>query len=114
VTVYNSTITGAYFAWYAKEVRLVNCKIIGTQPICYTDNIVLENCTMEEADFAFEYSTVKADILGEIISVKNPYKGYIHAERIHKIIIDKNAKVEKKTELVGVGAPLFVKEGDVV
>lgn len=33
---------------------------------------------------------------------------------LENVIIDKNAKVEKKTELVGVGSPLFVKEGDVV
>lgn len=100
VTVYNSTIIGAYFAWYAKEVKLVNCKIIGTQPICYTDNIILENCTMEEADLAFEYSTVQAHLLGEIISVKNPYKGYIHAEKIGEVIIDKNAKADSKVEIV--------------
>lgn len=100
VTVYNSTITGAYFAWYAKEVKLVNCKIIGTQPICYADNIILENCTMEDADFAFEYSTVYANLLGEVISVKNPYKGYIHAERIRKIITDKNVKEDSDVEII--------------
>ncbi len=33
---------------------------------------------------------------------------------LENVIIDKNAKIEKKTELVGVDSPLFVKEGDVV
>lgn len=100
VTVYNSTIVGAYLAWYAKDIKLVNCKIVGTQPICYADNIILENCTMEETDFSFEYSSVKADIKGEILSVKNPYKGYIKADKIHKIITDMYAKDDSDVEII--------------
>lgn len=100
VTVVNSTITGAYLAWYGKNIKLVNCKIVGTQPICYSDNIILENCTMVDTDFAFEYSTVKADIVGEILSIKNPYKGYIKADTIKEVIIDENSKEDSDVQII--------------
>lgn len=92
VEVYNSVVKGEYLAWYAKGIKLVNCQIIGTQPICYSDNIVLENCTMENTDFSFEYSTVDAKINGNIMSIKNPYKGNIIADSIDEIIIDEFVK----------------------
>ncbi|MBQ8292518.1 MAG: DUF3737 family protein [Bacilli bacterium] len=100
VTVYNSIIIGAYLAWYGKNIKLVNCKIIGTQPICYTDNILMENCTMEETDYSFEYSTVYAEIKGEIESIKNPYKGRIKAGNIKEIIIDEYAKPDSQVEII--------------
>ncbi len=39
-------------------------------------------CTMIDADLAFEYSDVEADIIGEIISVKNPRSGRIVADKV--------------------------------
>ena len=33
---------------------------------------------------------------------------------LENVIIDKDARIEKKKELVSVGEPLYVKEGDVV
>lgn len=33
---------------------------------------------------------------------------------LENVVIDKDARVEKKTELIGEGEPLYVKEGDVV
>ena len=92
VTVYNSTVKGEYLGWYAKNLKLINCTIIGTQPLCYCDNLVLENCEMIDTDFSFEYSTVKATINNEIISVKNPISGYINAKGIKEIILDDNQK----------------------
>ena len=86
VTVYNSVIKGEYLGWFAEDLTLINCKIIGTQPLCYCKNLVLQGCTMEETDLAFEYSQVKADIKGHIISVKNPQSGYITADSIGEII----------------------------
>ena len=93
VTVYNSRIQGEFLGWYAKNLRLVNCHIGGTQPLCYCENLVLENCTFEpDANLAFEYSSVKATIIGPIHSVKNPRSGSIHAGSIGQIILDKNIK----------------------
>ena len=93
VTVYDSVIEGKYLGWYSKNLRLVNCVITGTQPLCYAENLILENCTMnEDADLAFENSTVHAEINGNITSVKNPAEGEIIAQNIGEIIIDENCK----------------------
>lgn len=93
VTVYDSYIHGEYLAWYSKNLRLVNCRIGGTQPLCYCENLVLENCTFDEdADLAFEYSTVEATVRGHIVSVKNPTSGHITADSIGEIILDENRK----------------------
>ena len=53
---------GEYLAWYSENLRLVRCKIIGTQPLCYAKNLVLEDCEMEGADLSFEYSEVTATV----------------------------------------------------
>lgn len=90
VTVTDSIVKGEYLAWYSENLHLVRCKIIGTQPLCYAKGLVLEDCETENCDLAFEYSDVKAGIKGEIVSVKNPSSGYIHAEKIGEIILDEH------------------------
>ena len=65
----------------------MNCRIIGTQPLCYCKNLRLIHCTMEQADLSFEYSDVTADISGEILSVKNPLSGQIVADSIGEVIL---------------------------
>ena len=93
VTVYDSEINGEYLGWYAKNLRLVRCKISGTQPLCYAENLIMEDCTMApDADLAFEYSSVNADVRGHITSVKNPRTGKIQADSIGELIIDENIK----------------------
>ncbi|MBQ9313276.1 MAG: DUF3737 family protein [Bacteroidales bacterium] len=93
VTVYDSEINGEYLAWYSKNLRLVNCKITQTQPLCYAENLILENCCFgEDADLAFEYSTVQATINGKVTSVKNPMSGRILADGYGEIILDENIK----------------------
>jgi hypothetical protein len=47
---------------------------------------------MEHADLCFEKSDVRATVKGEIISVKNPVSGFVHADSIGEIIIDDTAK----------------------
>ena len=37
-----------------KNLKLIRCKIIGTQPLCYCDNLTLEDCEMIDTDLAFE------------------------------------------------------------
>lgn len=91
VTVINSTIDGEYLAWYSKNLHLINCHIGGTQPLCYCEGLVLENCTFaDDADLAFEYSRLNADIRGHVVSVKNPTSGRIIADSIGETIIDEN------------------------
>ena len=81
-------VKGEYLAWFSEGLTLINCKIIGTQPLCYCKNLTLVNCTMEETDLAFEYSEVEADIRGNVLSVKNPKAGTITADSVGEIIME--------------------------
>lgn len=86
VTVRNSVVKGEYLAWFSDGLTLINCKIIGTQPLCYCKNLKLVDCETEDTDLSFEYSDVDADIVGDIVSVKNPRSGRITADSIGEII----------------------------
>lgn len=88
VYVRDSIIKGEYFAWYSNNLTLENCTIIGTQPLCYCKNLKLINCKMVDCDLSFEYSDVEADIIGEIISIKNPNNGYIKCDFLKELIMD--------------------------
>ncbi|WP_321340398.1 DUF3737 family protein [Breoghania sp.] len=91
VTVYDSVLEGEYLGWHSRNLRLVNCTIRGEQPLCYATDLVMENCRMEGTDLAFEYSTLNAEIVSDIVSVKNPSGGVIRARDIGEVIIDENA-----------------------
>ena len=86
VTVRDSVVKGEYLGWFSEGLTLINCKISGTQPLCYCKDLRLVNCAMDGADFSFEYSDVEADVIGHIISVKNPRSGTIVADSIGEII----------------------------
>ena len=89
VLVEDSVVAGEYLGWYSDGLTLVRCRITGTQPLCYCRNLTLIDCTMgDDADLAFEYSDVHADITGNIHSVKNPRSGHITANRIGEIILE--------------------------
>ena len=88
VTVKNSVIKGEYLGWYSKNLHLINCHIIGTQPLCYCEGLVLENCTTEGCDLAFEYSEVQADIRGHVDSVKNPSYGKVVCDSVGSVIFE--------------------------
>ena len=93
VTVIDSVINGEYLAWYSKNLRLVRCHITETQPLCYCDDLVLEDCTMgADADLAFEYSSVQATVKDHVPSIKNPRTGFIRYGSVGEIIIDENIK----------------------
>ncbi len=89
--MYDSELKGEYLGWHSKNLRLVRCKISGTQPLCYCEGLVMEDCTFgDDADLAFEDSEVKATINSNIVSVKNPRTGAIKALAIGEIILDSN------------------------
>lgn len=101
VTVRDSVINGEYLGWYSRGLRLINCRIGGTQPLCYAEGLVLENCTFDaDADLAFEYSEVQADIKGNVTSVKNPRTGCITADSYGEIILDSNIKAPGDCRIV--------------
>lgn len=104
VTVKNSVVKGEYLGWYSDGLTLIGCRIIGTQPLCYCQNLTLIDCTMEDTDLSFEYSDVQADIRGGIESVKNPRSGRIVADEIGEIIrenavMDTDCDITVRSEL---------------
>ena len=50
------------------------------------------NCTMENTDLCFEYSSVDVKIIGNIISIKNPLSGKIEADSINEILLTDDSK----------------------
>ena len=99
VTVYDSLIIGEYLGWNSKNLTFVNCTIDSNQGMCYIENIKMVNCKLLNTDLCFELSTVDAEIVSPIISVKNPISGKIHAKSIGEIILDKDIIDPEKTEI---------------
>ncbi len=100
VTVTDSVVKGEYLGWYSENLKLVRCHIIGTQPLCYCKGLILEDCTMEAADLAFERSEVRASVKGCIVSVKNPLCGSIKADEIGTLIEEAQFIDPAKTEII--------------
>ena len=88
VVVRDSVVKGEYLAWYCENVTFERCTVIGTQPLCYCKGLKLIDCKMIDCDLSFERSEVEADIVGEIVSVKNVYSGYVRADAIGEVIVD--------------------------
>lgn len=88
VTVKNSLLKGEYLGWYSENLTLINCKIIGTQPLCCCRNLTLIDCELEDTDLCFEKSEVYAVITTPVVSIKNPYAGWIRLPEVKEIILD--------------------------
>lgn len=100
-TLYDCEINGEYLGWYAKRLRLVRCHITGEQPLCYCEDLVLEDCTIgDDANLAFEYSTVQATINGPVVSIKNPTSGRIRCTRCGEIILNADRKAPGDCEII--------------
>lgn len=100
VTVEDCVVRGEYLGWYAENLHLVRCKIIGTQPLCYCKGLVLEDCTMEQTDLAFENSEVRAVVNSSIDSIKNPICGEICADGIGQIIMENDRIDPARTKII--------------
>ena len=88
VVVRDSVIIGEYLGWNSENVTFINCTIESNQGLCYMENVKLVNCKLINTDLAFEFSSVDADVVGCIDSVKNPSSGRIKADRIKELIMD--------------------------
>lgn len=103
--IYDSDIKGEYLGWYAKNLRLVRCRISGTQPLCYCKNLVIEDCTFApDADLAFEHSSVQATILSSVTSIVNPKSGTIRCHSCGEYMHDTDAKAPDNCELIVISA----------
>lgn len=99
VYIENSTIIGEYFGRNSKNITLKNCIIDSNQGFCYIENLRLIDCKLENTDLAFEYSSIEADIIGDVVSIKNPLFGYINCDSVKEIIIDENCKKPCRTQI---------------
>jgi len=101
VVAQNCTIIGEYLGWNSSNVTFINCHIQSLQGLCFMRNLEMKSCTLLNSDLVFEYSSVNAQIMGKINSVKNPNSGRIEAEKIDEIIIEADkidpSKIEIKT-----------------
>lgn len=93
VIVKDTTIIGEYLGWYSENLTLINCVIKGTQPLCYCKNLKLVDCKFIDSDLAFEYSEVNGNIIGEILSIKNPISGELVVDNCLEYINDENSRI---------------------
>lgn len=90
----NCTVKGEYIGWYSKNLIFVNCTIESHQPFCHAKNIVLINCKMPNSDLAFEDTSVRGNILGEIESIKAPRKARLTVGHVNELVqVNKSRKV---------------------
>ncbi|HPS18549.1 MAG TPA: DUF3737 family protein, partial [Bacilli bacterium] len=88
-----------YLGWHCENIVFENCTIVGTQPLCYAKNIVLNNCKFTDSDLAFEYSEINGNILNSSISIKNPLSGKLIVDKMPELIIDENDRSEGRFSL---------------
>lgn len=88
IVLENCYISGEYFGWNSKDITLINCTVKSLQGFCYIQNLTLKSCKLPDTTLAFEYSTVDAEIIGAIESIKNPLGGRIRAESIGELILE--------------------------
>lgn len=100
VTVHDSLIMGEYLGWNSKNLTFINCTIESLQGLCYVENLVLINCKLLNTTLAFEYSTVNAEIVSHIDSIKNPISGTIKAKSIGEIILDRSKIDPSQTTII--------------
>ena len=96
----NCFISGAYLGWNTKRLTLVDCTVESLQGLCYVEDLVLRNCRLLNTTLAFEYSTVDAEIVGRVDSVKNPTSGRIVADEIGELILESERIDPAKTEIL--------------
>lgn len=100
VYVKDSLIMGEYLGWNSKNVVFENCTIESLQGLCYMDNVKLINCTLMNTNLAFEFSTVEAEVVSNIISITNPISGVIKARKIDEVIMNPKLVNPKKTKII--------------
>ena len=96
----NCFISGEYLGWNTKRLTLVDCTIESLQGLCYVEDLVLRNCRLLNTTLAFEYSTVDAEIVGRVDSVKNPTSGRIVTDEIGELILESERIDPAKTEIL--------------
>ena len=103
ITVRDSYICGEYLGWNSENITLENCTIESLQGMCYIKGITMKNCKLINTTLSFEYSDVDAEIIGNIDSVKNPSSGTIKAGSIGELIMEDNMVDTTATKIITEG-----------
>lgn len=99
VVVYDSLIIGEYLGWNSKNITFINCTIDSLQGLCYMENLKMVNCKLLNTTLAFEYSSIDAQIISSIDSVKNPSSGNIQALEIKELIMEETRICPQNTTI---------------
>lgn len=103
-------IKSEYLAWYSENMVFENCEIDSIQPLCYCKRLKMINCKLTNANLAFEYSDVDADIRSHVDSIKNVLSGkvvcdsygeLVNEDPVYKcegVVEARNPKKEEKKE----------------
>ena len=102
VIAINCKIVGEYLGWNSKNLTFINCEISSHQGLCYIKGLKMVNCKLLDTDLCFEYcEDIDADIIDEIVSIKNPTSGVIKAKAVKEIIINENSRdYAKRTKII--------------
>ena len=87
----NCNINGDRIGWHSDNIIFEDCHINSTQPLCYCKRLRMVNCTMANANLAFEFSDVEADIHSHVFSIRNVLNGKIVVDSYGEYIKDSNA-----------------------
>lgn len=92
-TVINCKINGEYLGWNSKNLTFINCEISSLQGLCYIKGLKMINCKLLDTSLSFEYcEDIDAEIVDEIVSVKNPTSGTIKCNGVKELIIDEHSR----------------------
>ena len=95
-TVINCKINGEYLGWNSKNLTFINCEISSLQGLCYIKGLKMINCKLLDTSLSFEYcEDIDAEIVDEIVSVKNPTSGVIKCKGVKELIINDNSRATK-------------------
>ena len=102
VTAINCKIVGEYLGWNSKNLTFINCEISSLQGLCYIKGLKLVNCKLTDTSLSFEYcEDIDAEVVDEVVSIKNPTSGVIKVKDVKELIIDENSKdLDKKVKII--------------
>ena len=93
VTAINCKIVGEYLGWNSKNLTFINCEISSLQGLCYIKGLKMVNCKLLDTSLSFEYcEDIDAEIIDEVVSIKNPTSGIIKVKGVKELIIDENSR----------------------
>ena len=93
VTAINCKIIGEYLGWNSKNLTFINCEISSLQGLCYIKGLKLVNCKLLDTSLSFEYcEDIDAEVVDEVVSIKNPTSGVIRVKGVKELIVDENSR----------------------